>query len=1082
MGQQEQSFPEGRHPRRVGPLLDDQVRRWRQGERVPVEDYLDRHAWLADDPEDLLDLVFNEALLREEQGEDPQADEYIRRFPQFHSLIQDQFDVFKALRPDGLHCPGRAGHTTWAAPARETDHALDRTGVEKSGATPPVGATPSTAGWPEVPGYEIVGELGRGGMGVVYQARQKGLNRLVALKVVLGGAHAGPEERARFRREAEAVACLQHPHIVQIHEIGEAGGIPFFSLELVDGGSLAERLNGTPLPPHRAAALVETLARAIHAAHQRGIIHRDLKPANILLQRKPEISSAQSAIRNPQSEKKSTEPVSDFGFRISDFEPKITDFGLAKRLDTSPRQTGSGAVMGTPSYMAPEQARGQGRDAGPPADVYALGALLYELLTGRPPFKGPTPVDTLLQVLSQEPVPARRLQPQVPRDLETVCLKCLHKDPRKRYPSALELADDLARFAQGEPVRARPIPAWERALKWARRRPAAAALAAVVAAAVVGLLAGGWWYNARLQDERDRAAANAAEARRAQRRADKNARLARDHLTIFKEMLSSAYKDLEGRPGLAEVRAKLLRSAQKALRRVTQGPAASGEVNHLVMWTCFDLGDLFQGVGQMTEAEQQYRQAHRIAAALAGTNPDDPQAQRDLSVSYTKLGDVYQERGKTAAARDAYRKALTIDRALAGAGPHDPQAQRDLCVSYIRLGDVSLDLGEFAAARDVYRQALTIQEELARTDRGPQARRDLSVAYEKLGDAFLGLGRFRDARDTFRKVMALRRPLAKADRQSREAQRDLSVAFGKLGNVSLELGDTLAAREAYRQGLDIDERLVQADPGNLRALQDLAISHQKMGEVSLELGDTRAARLDLEETLKLRREFARKDKDNPRARHDLALAEEKVGDLEREVGNLLAARNAYGRAVELAAPLARAESPTAAIRDDLAFFYLSLGDVRRELGEAGAAREAYENARKVLKPLVRAKRDSLGAKIGLAMVQARQGGHREAAEAAKEVRRLARDNPDLLYKAACVYALSARAAAEANGPTNRASEGYAAGALQALRAAIAKGYRRVNLLKKDRDFDFLRDRRDFNELVAGLEVRVEKERRAAAKQ
>ena len=283
----------------------------------------------------------------------------------------------------------------------------------------------SAAARPQVEGYTILSELGRGGMGVVYKARQMKLNRIVALKMVLAGAHAGQEQLARFYTEAEAVARLQQPNIVQIHEVGEHDGLPYFSLEYVEGGSLAERIGGKPQPVNEAARHVELLARAMAYAHEQGIVHRDLKPANVLL--------------------------------TKDGQPKITDFGLAKRLESDASQTQSGTLMGTPNYMAPEQARGEVREVGPLADVYALGVILYEMLTGRTPFLGASILDTLEQVRNQEPVPPSRLQPKVPRDLETICLKCLQKEPAKRYATAAALADDLRRFLAGEPILARPV-------------------------------------------------------------------------------------------------------------------------------------------------------------------------------------------------------------------------------------------------------------------------------------------------------------------------------------------------------------------------------------------------------------------------------------------------------------------------------------------------------------------------------------------------------------------------------------------------------------------------------------------------
>jgi tetratricopeptide (TPR) repeat protein/tRNA A-37 threonylcarbamoyl transferase component Bud32 len=304
-----------------------------------------------------------------------------------------------------------------------------------------------------IAGHTILGELGRGGMGVVYKARQLQLNRVVALKMVLAGAHAGAEQLARFQTEAEAVARLKHPNIVQIYEVGEHDDLPFFSLEYVDGGSLAQRIAGKPQPPHDAARMVERLADAMDSAHRQNIIHRDLKPANILL--------------------------------THDGDPKITDFGLAKRLEGDSKQTRSGTLMGTPSYMAPEQAHGDTKNIGPLSDLYALGTILYEMLTGRPPFQGTTILETLDLVQKQEPVPPRRLQPTVPRDLETICLKCLQKEPQKRYATASALAADLLRFLGGEAILARRVGRVERLWRWCKRNPKVAALSASVAALVV---------------------------------------------------------------------------------------------------------------------------------------------------------------------------------------------------------------------------------------------------------------------------------------------------------------------------------------------------------------------------------------------------------------------------------------------------------------------------------------------------------------------------------------------------------------------------------------------------------------------
>jgi predicted Ser/Thr protein kinase len=350
-------------------------------------------------------------------------------------------------------------------------------------------------------GYRVVQVLGSGGMGVVYQAWQQRPKRLVALKM--------SRTRQRLDRllsETEIVARLQHPHIVPVYEVGEHNGLPYFTMEFLEGGSLAQKLTAAPLAGREVAELVETLARAVQFANDRGFVHRDLKPANVLLTR--------------------------------DGVPKIGDFGLARQFEPDPDcpspgyRTESGAILGTPSYMAPEQAAGQTKDAGPAADVWALGAILYECLTGRPPFQAASVLETLELVRSQDPVLPTRLQPKAPRDLETICLECLQKEPSRRYAAAGELADDLRRFLDGKPIRARPASLWERIWKWARRRPALAALAAVSGLSALVLTGGVLLHNARL-----RAAMQKAED--SQQRFARNYQAARDTLNRMMDRLEN---------------------------------------------------------------------------------------------------------------------------------------------------------------------------------------------------------------------------------------------------------------------------------------------------------------------------------------------------------------------------------------------------------------------------------------------------------------------------------------------------------------------------------------------------------------
>jgi hypothetical protein len=431
-------------------LLVEQRQAWRQGKRVLVETYLERHPRLADDDEAVLDLIDNEVLARREQGEAPRLDEYLRRFPRWAAEVRLQFEVEQAIEADR-----QAAATLPAGLPRPTLPARP----------------PSAPGPLSIPGYEVLGVLGRGAMGVVYRARQVGLDRLVALKTILAGEAAGPEERSRFRQEAEAVARLHHPNIVQIYDLGEHDGQPYFALEHVAGGTLAERLAGRPQPPREAARLTEALA--IHHAHEKGIVHRDLKPSNVLLQR----------TNDERTDDQDLGTGSSFG------TPKITDFGLVKRLHGGADLTQTGHIVGTLGYMAPEQAAGRSKEVGPAADVYALGAILYECLTGRAVFQGDGDLEVLQQIVNAEPAPPSRLRPELPRDLEVICLHCLRKQPNQRYASALALAEDLRRFQAGRPVLARPPGRAVRLWRRLRRSPVLAGGLALALAALLLVVA-----------------------------------------------------------------------------------------------------------------------------------------------------------------------------------------------------------------------------------------------------------------------------------------------------------------------------------------------------------------------------------------------------------------------------------------------------------------------------------------------------------------------------------------------------------------------------------------------------------------
>ena len=438
-------------PRELTALIRiDLSARWQRNDPQPAEDYLASYAGVAENAELALDVIYAEYLAREQSGEQPDLTEYQRRFPEYADVLAEQISLHIAI--DSLD--------TSEAP----DDASTNVDFSNQHASHPSRSDTN---------YQILEPIGRGGMGVVYRAKQPALNRFVALKMVRAIDATNQELLARFRSEARVVAALDHPHIVRIYDYGEHDGLPYLAMELIEGGSLADRLDGTPWQPREAAQLLSTLAAAMHFAHERQVVHRDLKPANVL-------------IASP------TEPL----------DVKITDFGLAKfYAEETSSHTKSNAFFGTPSYMAPEQAKGHFQDIGPATDIYALGAILYELLTGRPPFRGGSPMETLRLLLSTELVSTHLLAPRTPRDLTTICDKCLRGDIERRYATADELRADLIRFLAGEPIRARRIGNIERTWRWCRRNPSLAGALASVAFLLLGTAVVALWYSGRLSGE-----------------------------------------------------------------------------------------------------------------------------------------------------------------------------------------------------------------------------------------------------------------------------------------------------------------------------------------------------------------------------------------------------------------------------------------------------------------------------------------------------------------------------------------------------------------------------------------------------
>ena len=712
---------------------------------------------------------------------------------------------------------------------------------------------------PTVTGYELLDELGRGTTGVVYKARQKALNRLVAVKMILAGKHTSAEQLVRFETEARAVAALKHPNIVQIYDLGESDGLPFLSLEFVDGASLDVVINGTPQPPRDGVELIERLARGIDAAHAKGIVHRDLKPANVLVS--------------------------------SDGTPKITDFGLAKELESTSSQTRSGSQIGTPSYMAPEQALCE--TYGPSVDIYALGAILYEMLVGRPPFLGASPYETTLLVVNEEPVRPSLLVSKVPADVETICLKCLQKDSDRRYVDAVALAEDCRRFLAGEPILARPTSAAERLWRWCRRNPRTAGLAA----AVIGLLAvvsvGSTAAAVVIDKSRKEAVAAKKTADDAKLEAEANealaAQRASDGLLLIQTVVDEIQTQLERTPGTENLKKSLLEKGLESLRKLssTLNGSRSTETTELV--ARMRLGDTFRRLGSTKEAMEEYLNSHTIAWRRANDFPGNAAAQGNLAGVLSTLGDMrYEIEHDMAASLDCHRQSIAIWRKLSG-GPSGRQGElkplditRGLAEALTNLAVGLLREGNPSEAVELFEETIGLRRKLL--DEFPDDRslkQDLARSYHALGESAFLLGDIGQSREYYARCLATHEEILAADPEDLGTQVELASALGNHGDVGLRTGDLDGARRDFERSLAINRSVLSLDENDVDQIRNVAIECHRLGVVEAMSGNREKSASWFDEARQLRERTASLDEGNIERQIELMLTLARCGAWEK---------------------------------------------------------------------------------------------------------------------------------------------------------------------------------------------------------
>jgi tetratricopeptide (TPR) repeat protein/tRNA A-37 threonylcarbamoyl transferase component Bud32 len=915
-------------------LLDRQRERWLHGDRVTLEKLLGEANGKALSADEQIDLIYAEICLRQESGEKPQLSDYVPRFPKLADQLERLFlteewladaSSANAFPPAAeSKTPAESGDAPAderaASPAGNAGRQCDAARIPRPGppgalqircphcrnpievaddaqfiniSCPSCGSSFSLIGDETLAlggkdggrdckqrfgHFELVQLLGEGAFGRVWKARDTQLDRTVALKVPRKG-QLSAKETEKFVREARAAAQLQHAGIVSVFEVGLEGETLYIVSEFVEGVSLADWLAAKRPGYRQAAELCVKVADALHYAHERGVVHRDLKPSNIL------IDGAGG--------------------------PQLMDFGLAKREAGEITMTVDGEILGTPAYMSPEQAKGEAHAADRRSDVYSLGVVLFELLTLERPFRGNVRM-LVKQVIQDPPRRPRTLDDRIPRDLETICLKCLEKEPRRRYDSAADLAAELTRYLGGRPIHARPVGRLERGWRWCKRQPLVASLVAAVAIVLLAGIIVSSTYALIANREKDR-------AKRQEARADAGEKLAekvRGEGVEAKELAVSRYKlalrtlnrvvfDIQRKlvnvPGAQGVRRDMLEAAVKDLEKLAADVAGNSrsQVDLLVYLgdrqtasALIDLGDLFMQFGDekgqngTEKARESYQRAFEITKRLADSKPGDSLAARDLSISLEKLGDVTLRLGFDTLARKYFEQDLEVSRRLAKSAPNDAQTVRGLAGAYDRLGDVNLQSGDPVGARKNYEHALETRRRLVKAaPEDTEVQRGLLISCNDLGRIAVQLRETEAARKYFEEGLIISRHLAEAHPNDPQTLRDLSIVYGRLGQLTVQLKDFAAARSYYQQGLEFSRRLADTYPDDHGASLNLSQFYRELGDVALRLGNLTDARKYYKQGLDICNRVAEADRTDVLAAQNVVLLCGKLENLETTQAN-----------------------------------------------------------------------------------------------------------------------------------------------------------------------------------------------------
>lgn len=1003
--------------------------------------------------EDRVDQAIAAYLEAVDAGQEPERDAFLR----LHADIADELAAFFADRErfQRLAQPFELA----SPPHGVRGDSRDTPGRDKPGAAT-IALNAAPAGTQIVDkarsfgDYELLEEIARGGMGVVYKARQRSLNRVVALKMILAGQLASAADVRRFRTEAEAAARLDHPSIVPIYEIDEHEGQHYFSMKLIEGGDLVHQLPQWQRDPIKSARMLAVAARAVHYAHQRGLLHRDLKPANILLD--------------------------------SQGNPFISDFGLAKLMERDAGLTPSGGIVGTPKYMAPEQASPK-HPTTTAVDVYGMGAILYEVLTGQAPFSAGSPLETMLAVLEKEPPRPRSVNPRVSADLETICLKCLRKDASERYGSALELAEDLERFAAGEPILARHTGPVEKFWCWCRRKPVVAALTGALLVLFLGsfILVTGLWQRAEAnylakEEQRRQAEKNFEEA-------EKNLEEVRRQKVIVDQLFQQAHHAVRSFcidlgqhrlariPGFQMVRRDLihlgLENYEKFVNLKADDPALQFELAE----TLGQMGDITGIVGTKTEALAYYRRSQGLFEKLLKNDPESAAVKYQLAWVGNRLGVVSAEMGRSP--DEAYRQALALYEDLLRQQPENVEYLNGLGSVHTNLGNMYRGMGQPQdALRHYQKQLATIEKPaLAHPDEFT-LQRSLSIGYGNLGVLHSDKGEHALALECLAKSSAILEKLGDKHPESLQCQHQQALCQGTLAAAQKTAGKKPEALETLRKAHATLKKLVTENPQAIPFQSDFLGVCRQMVELQVDAKQPEQARELYRDMRAVLDHLARLEGSDPALQSYMATRWEETGQMLRTLKQYPEALQCYQRASEVRRKQmeSRPQDPDAKADHGMALLRLAqMQWVLRKPEEALThVRQALETERQAFQqaPEVMSYRRNLSSACRACAELVSKSGHlAEGIAAYEEFRKLWPADPGQQYVAARELALIAswvgKEKAELSGEEKAERTRYADRALQALKDAVSRGFKDAERLEKDSYFSAVRDRDEFKTLL-----------------